>query len=282
MRTRKNRAESVENTDSWPLLMRLRPKTVVVAMLSWIALAWMIFLAIDIYGWVDFGMNRPAWMLLFNDRPIEWTQWFLFVFAIAGAGYLAGRLDEARQAMVARFFFVFAIGLGLMMIEDAGDIRHVLSREVERVFGSEIFGVRHNFVVEAPYFLAIASVPLYALIRYGKYVWEYTTTRTYLLIGFAFYGIASVGSAVSNLAHSYVAVGAFIDIVFLGERLSPLAGRSQGFTYFLFVDSAVEESIELIGITMFVAALLAFAHSVRKKPAVDAPKDIDKGALLEG
>ena len=260
-----------ENALKWPWLLRIAPRTIITIILIWLAIAWLGVLAVDIYGWVDPGLDRPLWRLLFNDRPIEWTQWFLLVFAIAASGYLAGRLDSERRGKVARFFFLFAIGLGLMMIEDAGDIRHTLSREVERLFGSRILGFRHNFIVEVPYFAAIASVPLYALAKYGKYVWEYTRTRYYLIVGFVLYGMAAVGSALSNVAHSYVFIGALIDIALFGERLPTLEGRSQGFTYFLFTDSAVEESIELLAITAFVAALLAFAHTMRKKNRSASP-----------
>jgi len=65
---------------------------------------------------------------------LEWTQWFLFVFAVVASTYLAGSLDARNRAKVTRFFFLFAVGLGLMFIEDAGDIRHVISSEVQLQF----------------------------------------------------------------------------------------------------------------------------------------------------
>ncbi len=221
-------------------------------------------MVIDIAGWIDPGLSRPVWMILFNDRPVEWTQWLLLAVSAGSTGYLAGRLDSMGQTMQARFFLLIAIAFGLMLVEDAGDIRHTLNREIGRLTGDEIFGIKRDFVVEAPYFLALAALPLYAIIRYGKYVWQASNVRLYLFTGFVFYALAAGGSAISNLFHSYVIVGGFIDLVLLGNNLEPLPGRSQGFTYFLFTDSVIEESVELIGLTLILAAILAFAGNLRK------------------
>lgn len=102
-------------------------------MLVYLVLVWTIFLTVDIWRWIDLGI--PVWRYLFNDHPVEWIQWFLLTFAIVAAAYLAGRLYEKR-AMVSRFFFLLAIGLGFMLIEEAGDIRHAIAGYILMVFGS--------------------------------------------------------------------------------------------------------------------------------------------------
>ena len=258
-------SEDSQLTESWPKILRIQPKTLLIIIGLWLLSAWSLFLAIDIAGWIDPELSRPVWMVLFNDRPVEWTQWLLLAIGAGSTGYLAGRLDSMGRAKQSRFFLLLAIGFGLMLVEDAGDIRHVLNSEIARLTGDEIFGIKRGFIVEAPYFLTLAAVPLYAIARYGKYVWQESNVRLYLFTGFIFYALAAGGSAISNLFHSYVVVGGFVDLVFLGGNLEPLPGRSQGFTYFLFTDSAIEESVELIGLTLILAAILAFISNLRQK-----------------
>ncbi len=257
-----NQPNQIDTT--WPKLFNIRPKVVVLAIATWIAIAWAIFISIDILGWISVELRAPAWTFLFNDRPVEWTQWFMLAFAAGISGFLAGRLSASGEKDAAKFFFLIAIGFGLMLIEDAGDIRHVLNREAERAFGGEIFGLRHSFVVEAPYFLALAAVPVYAFARYWRQAWRAVSARKLFLIGFILYAMAAGGSLMSNLFHSYVIIGGAFDILFFGSNLPLLPGRTQGFTYFMFTDSVLEESIELMGITMLVAGILAFTREFRE------------------
>lgn len=250
---------------TWPRLMRCSPRLLITLVALWLLVAWSVFLAVDIYGWIDLGLNRPVWTLLFNDRPIEWTQWFILAAAAAMSGYLGGRLDGRGEAKAGRFFTLLALGLGFMLIEDAGDIRHVLNQEAARLVGAKIFGLPASFLVEAPYFLAVAGVPLYALARYGHSIWWAVSARFYLLGGFLLYGLAAGGSLLSNLAHSYVILGGLFDILLLGSRLPPIPGRTQEYSYFFFADSALEESVELLAITMLLAAMLAFVSNLHAR-----------------
>ncbi len=251
------------NTTKWPFLLCIPPKAFLLAILFWLVFAWTVFIVVDILGVVDLGINRPMWLLLFNDRPVEWTQWFLFVFAVVASAYLAGRLDASKRVKVARFFFLFSIGLGLMLIEDAGDIRHVISREVQRVAGSEIMGVHFRVVSDVPYFTALAFIPVYAVLRYGRYVWESTKIRFYLASGFLLYAIAAMGSGIRHLGGFYITIGAWIDRTFFGNQFPVPEGMTQERAHFFIVDSVIEESIELLALTMIFAAILAYAYDVR-------------------
>lgn len=255
---------------AWPRLMRRSPRLLITLIALWLLGAWGVFLAVDIYEWIDLGLNRPVWTLLFNDRPIEWTQWFILAAAAAMSGYLGGRLDGRGETKAGRFFTLLALGLGFMLIEDAGDIRHVLNQEAAWLVGAKIFGLPASFLVEAPYFLAVAGVPLYALARYGRSIWWAVSARFYMLGGFLLYGLAAGGSLLSNLAHSYVILGGLFDILLLGSRLPLIPGRTQEYSYFFFADSALEESIELLAITMLLAAMLAFVCELRTRAAKTA------------
>jgi hypothetical protein len=232
--------------------------------LGWLALAWAVFLVIDIFAWVNPGLDRPIWMLLFNDSPVEWTQWFVMAFAIITAAYLSGRLSSTGQQMAARFFLLLAIGLGLMLIEEAGDIRHVISAEVRNIFGQTIFGIHHRVVSDLPYFAALAAIPLYAILRYGRYAWRSVAARKYLVAGVATYAIVAASNALRHLDLFYIQLGDWIDANIFAGRFPIPYDWSQTGTHFFLVDSVIEETVELLAITLLFAAMLAYAQDFRR------------------
>lgn len=248
---------------SWPWLFRVNPKVLVWSIVGWIVFAWLLFLAVDIWQIIKLGNERPMWSLLFNDRPVEWTQWFLFAFAITMSGYLAARLDVAQRRMAAKFFLLFAIGLGLMMIEDAGDIRHTLSWEIQRIVGDTIFGLPYRSMVDLPYFALLATVPLYTVIRYGRYIWPEVAVRRYFVASVILYAIASIGSGARYFGDFYQRTGAWIDNNLMGGRFPMKENDSQETTHLLLIDSPIEESIETIAITLLIAGIITYALRFR-------------------
>lgn len=263
MKKQSNKKPTTKIDNDWPWLFRVKPKVLVWSIAAWIIFAWLLFLSVDIWQWFDVGDERPMWSLLFNDRPVEWTQWFWFAFAITMSGYLASRLDVAQRRMAAKFFFLFAISLGLMMIEDAGDIRHTLSWEVQRITGDTIFGLPYRSMVDLPYFALLATLPLYTVIRYGRYLWPEVAVRRYFIASVILYAIASIGSGVRYLGDFYQRMGAWIDDNLMGGRFPIKEGDSQETTHLLLIDAPIEESIETIAITLLIAGILTYALRFR-------------------
>lgn len=250
--------------ESWPFLLRIRPRVVVAAVIIWLMVAWVLFLSVDIFGWLDLGFNRPMWQLLFNNYPVEWTQWFLLAFSIFIAGFLSAVLYARRQFPSAKFFLFFGIGLGLMLIEEAGDIRHTISAELRRVMGDEIAGLPYRVVSDVPYFTLLASLPAYAVLRYGKHIWrEYLRARWLLLSGVMLYALAAVSSALRHLNDFYIRVGAWVDTTFFADRFPVPDNMTQERAHFFVVDSVLEETVELLAITLVLAGLLAVATHLR-------------------
>lgn len=251
--------------EAWPFLLRIRPRVVVAAVIIWLMVAWALFLSVDIFGWFDPGFNRPMWRLLFNNYPVEWTQWFLLAFSIFIAGFLSAVLYARQQLPSAKFFLFFGIGLGFMLIEEAGDIRHTISAELRRVMGDEIAGLPYRVVSDVPYFTLLASVPAYAVLRYGKHIWrEYLQARWILLGGVALYALAAVSSAVRHLNDFYIRVGAWVDSTFFAGRFPVPGNLSQERAHFFVVDSVLEETVELLAITLVLAGLLAVSLQLRR------------------
>lgn len=270
-------------SSGWPLLLRLSPRALMLAVVGWLGIAWGLFIAVDIFDLVQLG--TPLFPHLFNDRPVEWTQWILLALAIAAAAYLAGRLQAEDRAGASRFFFLLAIGLGFMLIEDAGDVRHTISGYARDMIGYEILGLHHAVVTHVPYYAALAAVPVYAVLRYGRHPWVSVRTRFYLGGGVLLYAVAALASSLAFLDDFYVGLGAWVDRVLLGGRL-PVPGRiARSGAHFMLVDSVIEESVELLAVAMMLAAILSFAGYVRSGQSDTRPRsptDPEREALDHG
>lgn len=262
-RSRKTSKKSLD--EDWPWLLRVRPRAVIGVIVVWLTVAWSLFLSVDIFGWFDPGFNRPMWRLLFNDYPVEWTQWFLLAFSVFIAGFLSAVLYARKQLPSAKFFLFFGIGLGLMLVEEAGDIRHTISAELRRVMGEEIAGLPYRVVSDVPYFTLLATLPAYAALRYGKHIWrDYLQARWLLLSGVVLYALAAVSSAVRHLNDFYIRVGAWVDTTFFAGRFPVPDNMTQERAHFFVVDSVLEETVELLAITLVLAGLLAVSLQLRR------------------
>jgi hypothetical protein len=252
-------------SDDWPALLRLRPAAVVAVVGVLVILAWGMVVWVDLLDMVARGDRfKPVWQHLFNDRPVEWMQWFLLPAATVTAAYLSGRLHALGDRGAANFFLLFSIATGLMMIEDAGDIRHVISDYVEWIFGERILGLPVMVVTDVPYFALLAAVPIYALVRHGRDAWRSPGARPYLVLGFGLYALAGGASGIRHLGDLYVRVGRRLDAWFLGGRFPAPDELTQERAHFLLVDSLVEESVEAMAAACFLALVLAFAADLRR------------------
>jgi hypothetical protein len=247
------------------VLLRLRPEVVVTNISVAVVMALAATIVVDVAHLAGPPAPLPLWARLFNDGPIEWAQWFLLALAVLTSAYLSSHLRVAGQPRHAAFFLLFAVGTGLMLIEDAGDIRHVIGAYSIDALGSEIAGLPINLFVEVPYFLLLAAVPLYALVRYGRDIWEERRSRRYLVAGYGLYGLAAAASGLRVVGDNYVRLGGWIDDRLLGSRFPVPAGQTQEYAHFYLVDGPVEESIEAVAAACFVALVLAFAARQRER-----------------
>jgi hypothetical protein len=257
----------------WPLPLRLHPGTIVVAMVAVLAVAWTAMLVVDVLGWVTIPGAEPLWMHLFNNRPVEWVQWLLLGWAILQAGFVAGRLPDDERRLRG-FVLLLGAGLVLMLFEDAGDARHVLSDYVEAALGSTILGLPHRVVADVPYFAVIAILPMLAVLRFGRDAWRSPTARRYLLLAYGLYAVAAIGSGLRHLGGLYMRVGGALDRLLLAGRFPPPDGGSRWEAAFWLMDSVVEETIESVAAAAMLAVMLAIAHDLRAgrlRPRADRP-----------
>jgi hypothetical protein len=247
--------------------------------------SFLLFYAIDlknVFGlrdWLHSGLQPYFYFTYFpfffqhwgrNSGFAELIQWSLLGGSLLLSAFVAGRYylqDKTRFT----FFALMALALLLMLLEDAGNIRHTLMSYVQ-VFADEPDQGIIGTLFEAGYFLLLGGLPLYALVRYGRVLVVHAKAFTYLVAGFGLYFLAGslsfIGTAFSGLLDR--------DLYTLaGERFSACALRwgdaelavlweawnTENPIYpigFFLMDSLVEENIEILGAAAFLAAMLAF------------------------
>jgi len=199
--------------------------------------------------------SQLFWYQIFKEAGLtELLQWFYLTGCVILCGMSLGRLKEMGSQQTWRFFLYFSIGMSLMLMEDAGNIRHSLKEYFHVFFGDT---TATNVTVEMSFYSLIGLMMVMAVIRYGRYLFHSRLTMKYMAVGFVAYATASIASATRDIGYWYFRVGAHIHEVWLGGMFYD---RSTYYVNFLIMDTILEESIELIGAAALCAALLAFYH----------------------
>ena len=196
------------------------------------------------------------WNYLFGERgPIEMIQWILLGAFTLTSTLLTINLRKKDRKKESIFWLLFAITGVLMIIEDIGNIRHFLFRELISVQWETVN------ILETIYFGLIALLPIIAVVKYGKQVFNKKNTTILLILGFIFYGSAAALSGPLDLAETKYEVGESlyeITIVMGGEELREvyeeserrLEERSPGGEYvgirYRLLDFLLEETLELL------------------------------------
>lgn len=261
----------------FPSVPRIGPAAALVPVLVWLAAAWGAVFAVDVAGvggsntWLAQRLpeSREAmlWMHLFNDRPTEWLQWLVMALTAGTAAHLGGRLRAGEVPLLpraGRFWTLLGFGVAILMIEDTGDVRDVLSAYVHDLVDAEIFGLHFTFFVELPVFAALSVLPLYALVRHGRYAWRARPARPFLVAGYGLYAVAAIGSVLLRFGDFYANLGAWLRFTVMGGRLPEPRTFGEDWMHIQLVDSILEETIELLAVTCLLAAALAFARAVAR------------------
>lgn len=230
---------------------------------------------LDVFGIRTFLFNSDWGTPFFwyhwyrNGGPIEFVQYSFLGFA----ALYSVRNSQHGLTVNKKFWGVFSIALLYLLIEDAGDPRHFIRYYVQQAAGETDGQGFWGTMTELVYFTVLGSIPLYAYWRYGRVALkDYMRTKSYLIGGFLFYGLAAsasfLGSAFSTLINRdlYTFLGNNIIslIVFLGgpEVESAYMGDNYNSISFYIMDSPIEESIELIGAALLLLAAVSF---IKKK-----------------
>lgn len=215
------------------------------------------------------------WNRLFTEGgPIEMTQWIFLGLLTIVSGFLAGILFTKKKRKEGMFWLIFAFAGMFMLMEDAGDVRDYLFAE-QLMLG--FYALR---IAETIYFLFLAAIPIFAVVKYGKYIKKSKVTVILLALGFVFYGSAAFISGPADLIDGgWFIGGVMYEItthpVFGGDDLRDLYietdrrlqednPRNLNITYRL-KDFLLEESLELLGAVFLLAAAVSYLQFIKKK-----------------
>lgn len=229
-----SRAEARLGRTAWPTVTRWLPLAIASSALLLVLAA---VVAVDVAFGLD-GMEWPLWYHLYQEGgPVELMQWLLLLAGALLASATAGRTCGVEQ----RVSGAFAAGLALLAIEDAGNPSHLFRVYLDTAWA------------RLPVFLLLAGIMLAVLPGLWNLGSRGYNTRTPLVIGYFAYGSAALLSqSYVVVPDSYPILGDWIlDRIFAGE-LAPLPEAIWGSdtvaeaTSIVFMDSLVEESIELL------------------------------------
>lgn len=233
-------------------------------------------------GWIELG----EW--LFGDQeisvfwyywystpvelPMQWLSLVAAIIVFVAAARIAGRLGDDE---VCRFGRWMGLGVGLMLLEDAFDIRHRLRYFLNRFDGEVPFngyGVLTSFV-ELAYFGLLAAVLVVVYVRYRSVIWSRTRLALYLTSAYLLYGVA-VGSSWAGAAFRsviegdqlYARVGdRVVTLLDIGPEDGGLEAGTDFSVGFWFMDRVYEESIELLGAAaLLTAGLMLYGEYFEK------------------
>ena len=272
------------------------PEYILLSVILLAILSLLIFYFVDLrnlWGLRDALINTKPDYFFFTYRPfffqhwgrnsgfVELIQWSILGASALLAAFLSGR-ELLKNKKLSIFWLLLGISFILMLIEDAGDIRHTLMSYVQAITNEPdqgIFGTLFEFL----YFAVLGGLPLFALVRYWSELKGFNRVKKYLVIGFIFYALASglsfIGTAFEGMMDKNI-----YDI--FGERFHNFClqlgdaelpsfwqdcnERSSNFQIgFFLLDSLIEENLELIGAGAILAGIGSFIINTRNKKEKD-------------
>jgi len=267
------------------------PELIIIGSSAFVILSFILYYLIDLrnaWGLRDwlFSVDRVYFYFTYtpfffqhygrNSGFVELAQWGLLATAIILTALLAGRMYEKSREL-SRFFVLMTVAFTLILIEDAGDVRHMMMSYVQLAAGEPDQGIVGT-AFEGLYFAILGGIPLYALIRYGKTLREHGKAWWYVIAGFVAHATAAslsfVGTAFQMLLERdlYTIMGE--SLVTLSYRLGTPdlpeiweawnAGNWILQIGFFLMDSLIEENIELLGNAFLVAGMLVVWQRLSK------------------
>lgn len=214
----------------------------------------------------------------------EVVQWGLLAGAITLALYYAGRLAVSQHA-VSRFWLILGVGMLLMLLEDAGEVRHLFMSYIQWAANEPDQGIVGT-IFEAGMFVVLGGLPIYAVVRYYKVIMSHGRALWYTMLGISAHAVAAslsfVGTAFQMTLDTdvYSLMGdafkrASLAIADPGLEMLWNQWDAENWLYqvdFFLMDSFVEENIELFGNAFFLAAALSvftvYTHQTSRQEKV--------------
>jgi hypothetical protein len=223
----------------------------------------------------DLEVGLLYFYLYKDGGPVELVQWFYLAAFTLIAAHLSGRF-AAEDGDASRFWLFGAILGILMVLEDTGDVRHLLADVGVHVLPLPSSVART--LIEVAFYALIATPALLAALLYGRLPVDRRPRAALLVPGVVFYAIAAIASATRAIGNWYVHAGHWVHERMMGGNLPAMPDGFWGVadgrdvTAFMMMDFILEESIELMGAAFLLAAAIHMVtHRSRFGPMPSVP-----------
>lgn len=238
-----------------------------------LVLSWLFVIFVDMMNVGGLGdylieiaaRDGSAFVMLFGEaRPVEWMQWA----CLAGASMMAAQIGVVcsiyGNKKKKKFAYVMAIFFAILLMEDAGNLRHNISNTIVSAgIPQPFFPNFYRMVIYALY----AALPIYAVVRYGSSVVRLNKMSAVFWGAFVVYALASVMSVFAPVNDFYEVIGEGMnDLLFSGRVIYDGVRFESGYW---IMDLLVEESLELIGAIMFLTAFIGLRSEVLSNSPFD-------------
>jgi len=212
--------------------------------LLFIVLCWVAIYLVDVVNIGGLSSVRGLWWHLFRNRgPVEWVQWIFLAYISLSAAAFFGMYRERGGCRREEIFWILAaIAFILMLIEDAGDPRHLLAEHAGVLLGM------NRTLAEGIVFFLIVLPLLYAVLVHWREAFAVAQVRLYFVAGGTLYALAAVASLFREERGFYPLIGDRLSQTFTG-------GSIPGF---FLMDFVIEESIELMAASFIAAGIIIY------------------------
>lgn len=206
------------------------------------------------------------WHFWFREGSIvEIVQWSLLGIFVINSFYISGKLKEEKESEKSRFWFLLGLFSLIILIEDPGNIRFFIRNNLIQISS---FSLKYYLILDIISAIILSLIPIYAILRYRKYVLNTKKLKILFLLSLIFYSTAYASARyrapAENLYHSFERLG--------DQNLSDIHRKSNKrileenpeslwTTKYRFIDQVIEESLELLGITFLLATLITFKRN---------------------
>ncbi len=238
------------------------------------------FLGINLFGVKDWlnriGYEEPVlfWLHFFSEGSItEILQWLCLAVAFLVLT-LFTRQKHRVNPRPPWIWIIFSIAILLMFLEDSINLRHELSDIIGNLLAVNTNTIewRRSFtrsLVEIAFYALLGFMmitPFFFILRGRAYELR---GKIYLSAGYCIYAIASIGSVTRNWNDWYARAGTRLIEFIAGSQELEWSGESMIYFSdplgFWFMDFVVEESLELLGASLLLAAIIILTAGNKTK-----------------
>ena len=240
----------------------------------------LLFFTLDVrglFGYTDSLVRQDYlipffWYHFFADaQTVEIPQWIALSFCVLTCGFIAGKESEKKRFANSRFFILIGLGLCIMVLEDAGNFRHVISHYASLFFNQHGLRSPIKTLTELSIYFTLGLLMVFPILRYLKGLNLNKKALSLLFGGYTSYFLASAMSATRNIFTWYDKAGEFLinnlplSTPVIWERTASSLENHAGYfpLGYYFMDFLIEESLELIGASLLLGFLLYYARNLK-------------------